>query len=137
MPTLLINGLVSELPPGAPAEGGPWAPLHNLEALSGWSIKPEGACLGDLCVPLSDDFRARAIQGEWFDLGALAGHLGQPVISDGPGQTWVIGEAAEDRNAALESLDAPDFSLPDHLGVQHQLSDYRGKKVFLASWASW
>ena len=32
---------------------------------------------------------------------------------------------------------APDFSLPDINGQPHRLSDYRGKKVFLATWASW
>ena len=138
MPTLLINGRTSALPTGAPApQGGPWAPLEHLEALSGWAIKPEGACLGDLCVPLNDDLRARATRDGWFDLGALAEHLSQPVAFDAPTQTWSIGEAAIDRNTALESLEAPDFRLPDHLGKEHQLSDYRGKKVFLASWASW
>ena len=33
--------------------------------------------------------------------------------------------------------EAPDFTLPDLEGRQHSLSDYRGRKVFLASWASW
>ena len=31
----------------------------------------------------------------------------------------------------------PDFALPDINGQPHRLSDYRGKKVFLATWASW
>ena len=26
---------------------------------------------------------------------------------------------------------APDFSLPDHTGTMHSLSDYRGRKVIL------
>jgi peroxiredoxin len=37
----------------------------------------------------------------------------------------------------LQSLDAPDFELPDLAGRKHRLSDHRGKKVLLASWASW
>ena len=32
---------------------------------------------------------------------------------------------------------APDFALPDPSGRIHRLSDYRGKKVFLVTWASW
>ena len=32
---------------------------------------------------------------------------------------------------------APDFTLPDLDGKLHSLSDYRGKKVVLMSWASW
>ena len=32
---------------------------------------------------------------------------------------------------------APDFALPDLDGRVHRLSDFRGRKVFLATWASW
>ena len=45
--------------------------------------------------------------------------------------------SAADRSRDLESLEAPDFTLPDIEGKLHSLSDYRGKKVFLATWASW
>ena len=37
----------------------------------------------------------------------------------------------------LEGLAAPDFTLPDMNGVPRSLSQLRGKKVFLATWASW
>jgi peroxiredoxin len=37
----------------------------------------------------------------------------------------------------LSSLQAPDFKLPDINGKPHSLSDFRGKKVFLVTWASW
>ena len=32
---------------------------------------------------------------------------------------------------------APDFTLPDLAGMPHTLSELRGKKVFLCTWASW
>ena len=32
---------------------------------------------------------------------------------------------------------APDFTLPDADGTPRTLSQLRGKKVFLATWASW
>ena len=32
---------------------------------------------------------------------------------------------------------APDFALPDLAGELHTLSEHRGKKVLLATWASW
>ena len=72
-----------------------------------------------------------------FNLGGLAGYLGQPVVHDDESGTWVFGESAGDRTAALRSLQAPDFTLPDLDGRMHSLSDYRGRKVFLVSWASW
>jgi cytochrome c biogenesis protein CcmG/thiol:disulfide interchange protein DsbE len=34
-------------------------------------------------------------------------------------------------------MSAPDFSLPDLQGKKQQLSDYRGKVVFLNFWATW
>jgi len=72
-----------------------------------------------------------------FNIGALAGHLGQPMAHDDASDTWVIAESASDRSAELESLQAPNFTLPDHHGKEHQLTDHRGKKIFLVSWASW
>ena len=32
---------------------------------------------------------------------------------------------------------APDFTLPDLEGRLHSLSEHRGKKVLLVTWASW
>ena len=49
----------------------------------------------------------------------------------------MLGEDAGARSAALESLEAPDFALPDLDGRVHTLSEHRGKKVLLATWASW
>ena len=73
------------------------------------------------------------------DVNVSAGwrHLQRPVLSDSTADVWVLGASARERAAALESLQAPDFTLPDLEGGAHSLSDYRGKKVFLASWASW
>lgn len=136
MPTLLINGRASALPSGAPADG-PWAPIAELPALTGWELKPEGACLGDLCVPLPRQRESDFVRDGWFNVAALAGHLSQPIAHDPETDTWAVGEAAQDRSAAMESLEAPNFTLPDYLGKDHQLLDYRGKKVFLVSWASW
>jgi peroxiredoxin len=50
---------------------------------------------------------------------------------------WVLARSARDRAAALASLEAPDFALPDPTGRMHRLSDHRGKKVLLVTWASW
>ncbi len=63
--------------------------------------------------------------------------LGRPVVHDDAGETWALGAGAEQRNAALAGLTAPDFTLPDPNGVLHTLSSLRGKKVFLSTWASW
>jgi peroxiredoxin len=59
------------------------------------------------------------------------------VLSAAGGDIWLLGDPADDRQARIESLEAPDFTLPDVEGNLHSLSDYRGQKVFLTTWASW
>lgn len=115
------------------ATGGLRVSPNDAEAITGWVLKPEGMCRDDLCVPLADDARR---DGQ-VDIAAFWRALGHPVVSDAPGDVWVLGTAADRRNAALAGLEAPDFALPDLAGIPHRLSDLRGKKVFLTTWASW
>ena len=43
-----------------------------FEAATGWAIKPEGACKGDVCVPLPGA----------FDVQSVADRLGMAVVHD-------------------------------------------------------
>lgn len=106
-------------------------PVDELPAATGWELKPEGACLGDVCVPLAATARRPGL----VDVAALARALGRPLVHEGG--TWVVGEPAAAIGEALTSLEAPDVDLPDLDGRPHRLSDYRGRKVVLLSWASW
>jgi hypothetical protein len=115
-----------------------WLSLEDLTAATGWERKPQGLCRGELCVPIPPDRKAAFISpDDRFNLAEFARYLEQPVVHDDEADVWVFGEAASARRAALRSLDAPDFRLPDLDGTLHSLSDYRGKKVLLLSWASW
>jgi hypothetical protein len=117
--------------------GGLWLSADDLNRVSGWEFKPQGFCKGDVCVPVPDARKSEFVATQRYNLAALAGLLGQPVVTDGEFNAWCFGEAAAERRRTLTSLDAPDFSLPDLDGKMHSLSDYRGKKVFVVSWASW
>jgi AhpC/TSA family len=117
--------------------GALWLTASDLERVSGWVHKPEGFCRGEVCVPAPHARKNEFAAGGRFNLAALAGLLGQPSVADETHHVWCIGEAAAERKRALTSLDAPDFTLPDLDGKMHSLSQYRGKKVFVASWASW
>jgi hypothetical protein len=88
-------------------------------------------------VPAPDARKNEFVAGGRYNLAALANLLGQPIVTDAEHHAWCFGEAAAERKRALTSLDAPDFSLPDLDGKMHSLSDYRGRKVFVVSWASW
>jgi hypothetical protein len=125
--------------PGAASEGdGLWLPPAELRESSGWELKPEGACLDEVCVPLPPGREGEFVRdGGQFNLAALARLLGQPVVHDDAHGVWAFGESGDARRNTLASLEAPDFTLPDLEGRLHSLSDYRGKKVLLVSWASW
>ena len=135
MPTLLIENSVRQLPTADSRSDGLWVDVGSLEAATGWVLKPEGACRGDVCVPLPRGREDQFVSGGRFNVTAFARYLDQPVVNDG--DAWAVGEAAGARTSALRSLEAPDFTLPDMEGREHTLSDYRGRKVFLVSWASW
>jgi AhpC/TSA family len=114
-----------------------WLHRSEVEQATGWSWKPEGLCQADTCVPIPPSSAAKMVRGDTIDVAAIWQHMGNPVVHDSAGATWVLGTGAAQRAEALTSLQAPDFTLPDLSGQMHRLSDYRGKKVFLATWASW
>jgi hypothetical protein len=63
--------------------------------------------------------------------------MGRPVVND-PGQTaWVFGADAQSRAQTLQSLQAPDFELPDLQGQLHRLSDTQGQRTLLVTCSSW
>jgi len=114
---------------------GLWLSAEDLERVTGFVLKPEGLCKDAICVPVP--------RGESFvkdgsvEAAAFWRHIGNPVVHDDAGDVWAFGVGAGARTEALEALAAPDFHLPDLDGRMHALSELRGKKVFLATWASW
>jgi hypothetical protein len=107
----------------------------QVEAALGWKWRPEGLCRGGVCIPVRD-VAALGVP-EALDLTELARLLGRPLALDVPERAAALAEAPSARGAALTSLEAPDFSLPDLEGRMHRLSDHRGKKVLLVAYASW
>jgi hypothetical protein len=114
-----------------------WLSAGEAEAATGWVAKTEGLCRGEVCVPLPAGREREFVRGSRVNVAALWRHLGRPVAHSERGHVWALGGSARDRAATLHSLEAPDFTLPDASGNPHSLSDYRGKKVFLVTWASW
>ncbi len=98
----------------------------DFEAGTGWAIKPEGACKGDVCVPLD--------QSAGFDVRSAAARLRMALVHDTDAGLWAIGpESLGDR--ALVTADAPELVLPDLDGNEFRLSTLRGQKVVIVAWA--
>lgn len=114
-----------------------WLSAAEIERATGWTWKPEGLCRDDTCIPVPASADNALVRDGQINLSALWRYSGQPVVHDDAAQIWVLGTGSSQRHAALDGLQAPDFALPDLDGTPHRLSDYRGQKVMLATWASW
>jgi hypothetical protein len=98
---------------------------REFQDATGWEIKPEGACQGDVCVPLG---------GGTFQLSNAAGRLGMALVSEPETGIWALGPESIG-GKALTTADASDFHLPDLDGNEFHISSLRGLKVLVASWA--
>ena len=103
--------------------------LGDFERVTGWQLKPEGACRGPMCVPLPD-------HGPAIPLDVVAERLGMGLVHDRSHRLWALGPPTVS-GRALDSADAPDFELPDLDGKPFRLESLRGQKVVLVAWASW
>jgi hypothetical protein len=100
----------------------------RFEAETGWALKPEGACKGDVCIPLADDVRER------MDAIEIAEAMGLPVVTDEAHGLISIGpESVGGR--ALTSAEAPELVLPDLDGNPFRLSSLKGQKIVVFAWA--
>jgi len=102
----------------------------EFERRTGWVLKPEGACKGDVCVPLPG-----AAAGETLDPSMLSDRLGMPIVHDVDANVWCLGPEALGR--ALTTVESPELVLPDYQGNPFRLSSLRGQKVLLVTWSSW
>lgn len=103
-------------------------PALEFERQTGWELKPEGACRGDVCIPLP------APPGGLVDLAQLAESLRMPLVHDAEAGLWALGPQA---GPVLDSALAPDFTLPDRRGGSVSLGELRGRKVLVVAWAPW
>lgn len=118
-----------------------WVTMADLKRATGFVVKPQGVCREQLCFPLPKnrkaDFVSRKGRVNWFNLSGFARLINQPVASDEKTGVWLFGPRPDVRDSYITSLDAPNFTLPDSNGKMHSLTDFKGKKVLLVTWASW
>ena len=103
----------------------PEVSANEFAAGTGWTIKPEGACRGDVCVPLP--------KGE-FNAFAAAERLGMAIVEEPDAGLWSNGPASLG-GRALTTAQAPELVLNDLRGDTFRLSSLRGQKVVIVSWA--
>ncbi len=139
--TVLYNERVIELEDTLPDATDLWVKPEDLTRINNFVLKPEGACLDELCIPVLQDrdseMFVRRQNQSWFNVTELADKLQQAYLSDYEDGIWSFGGMPLERTPFFESAVAPDFELPDREGELIRLSDFRGKKILLLTWASW
>jgi len=103
-------------------------PVAGFEAGTGWQIKPEGACKGEVCVPL------RSPPQDDVDIETIASEMQLPLAAEPAASLWALGPESVSGHA-LTTAAAPDFELPDLDGNLVKLSDFKGKKILVYAWA--
>lgn len=138
--TIVYDDVATEISAANEENGQLWITTGDLTRATRFAVKPQGVCREELCFPLpkarKQEFLRDSSGKQWFNLLAFAALVHQPVAHEEGLATWYFGLRSDQRQT-LSSLQAPDFTLPDMEGKLHSLSDFRGKKVFLVTWASW
>ena len=106
-----------------------------LEQATGWSLKPEGLCRDQVCVPVRNV--EALIKNDQVDLSEFARLVQQNIVIDVQRKVVALGEQAQIRGTEMATLEAPDFTLPDIHGRQVSFSDYNRRKRLLLAWSSW
>jgi hypothetical protein len=138
--TIVYDDVATEVA-SADTDGGQlWITTADLTRATHFELKPQGVCRDQLCFPVpkarASEFVRKSSGATLFNLLAFAQLVNQPVAHDEAQSTWYFGLRSDQRQG-LASLRAPNFTLPDMAGRLHSLSDFRGKKVLLVTWASW
>jgi len=101
---------------------------QDFEQHTGWQFKPEGACKGDVCIPMTK------APGDTLDLTSLADQLGLPLVSSPEHKLWALGPESVGSRALVTAQAAP-LTLPDLDGKPFDLASLRGHKVLVYAWA--
>jgi hypothetical protein len=108
-----------------------------LTTAIGWTLKAEGLCRDEICVPVRD--RDALVADGRVDLGAAADALRRTVVVDLAGEAGYVAISlpTEERTRALRELTAPEITLPDLDGNLHSLREWHGRKRLLQAFSSW
>lgn len=107
----------------------------DFSRATGWTLKPEGLCKDEICVPVRD--AAAMSNGAAIDVAEFARVTGRNVVLDSSRNVVALGEQASNRAAAMATLNAPNFTLPDINGNMVSLSDFAKRKKLILAWSSW
>ncbi len=132
--TLVVDGAVHALP-GAVRDDALLVEADALADVTGWHLRDEGLCRGDVCIPR---FALDGLEhADGLDLATFARALGRPLAVEPAAALAVLAESPDDQAGAIAAGQAPPFVLPDLDGNPVALADFVGRKKLLLAWSSW
>lgn len=136
--TLVVDGDAHEVQ-GDARDGSILVTPDALHEATGWELKPEGFCRGDVCVPrhVVDDALVDDLVDDLVDVVAFGTALRRPVAFEPAAGIAVLAESPDDIATAIAEGVAPAFTLPDLDGKPVSLADFAGRKKLLLAWSSW
>jgi hypothetical protein len=132
--TLVVDGDAREVQ-GDTRDGSVLVTPEALADATGWELKPEGFCRGDVCVPRHG--LSGVLVGDMVDVVAFGTALRRPVAFEPAAGIAVLAESPDDIATTIAAGVAPPFTLPDLDGDPVALSDFAGRKKLLLAWSSW
>jgi hypothetical protein len=133
--TIVAGDRVTEVDGVVTAAGAVALAPSGLALATGWELRDEGLCHGDVCVPVRD--RTALVDDAGVSLDGFARVLGRALATEPAARLAVLGDAASGTAVDGDGLEAPGFTLPDVDGRPVSLSDYTGRKRMLVFWSSW
>src|SRR5579883_1034527 len=118
--TVLYNDRTVKLDQIHPDSNDLWVRADDLPRINDFTLKHQGACRADMCIPIPKQLR----NGAWFNLSGFAQRVHQASVHDSG--VWSFGEIPSVRGEFYHSRVAPDFAVPDRKGRTVHLSDFRG-----------
>ena len=109
----------------------------DLQQVNGFVIKPEGACLDDLCIPLNEQLLLEQDGRQWFNLTGFADLLEQTYVADQEAGVWSFAEIPVKRDNMMLNAMAPDIEVTDRQGNVVRMADLKGQKALIVTWSSW
>lgn len=95
----------------------------DLLRATGYELKPEGLCRGEVCIPFPND-------GERVELHAVADKLGRALVAADGVAAMAGDQMSRGQRGTLQDLELPDL---DGNVVRPEV----GRRTILIAWASW
>ena len=102
--TTVLTEHGSSQPASASAKGEAlWLSAGDVEQTLCWTLKPEGLCQGNTCIPVPKNNAQNYVDGDQVNVAAFWQLMDRPVLHDNAGETWMLGAGHADRGQSLQS----------------------------------